>query len=47
MGSVKLWVINLAKYYLPNAARTTQVGVALSNSFAFGGFNVMLAFGRV
>jgi nodulation protein E len=31
---------------LPNAARTEQVEHALSNSFAFGGLNAVLAFRR-
>lgn len=32
---------------IPNAARAVQVEAALSNSFAFGGLNAVLAFGRV
>jgi nodulation protein E len=31
---------------VPNAARRTEVEVALSNSFAFGGLNAVLAFRR-
>jgi nodulation protein E len=31
---------------IPNQARAAQVGYALSNSFAFGGLNAVLAFGR-
>lgn len=31
----------------PNAARQAEVGAALSNSFAFGGLNAVLAFRRV
>jgi 3-oxoacyl-(acyl-carrier-protein) synthase len=30
--------------YIPNQARTLQVGAALSNSFAFGGLNAVVAF---
>jgi nodulation protein E len=29
---------------IPNAARRASVGAALSNSFAFGGLNAVLAF---
>lgn len=32
--------------YVPNEARAANVGVALSNSFAFGGNNTTLVFGR-
>jgi nodulation protein E len=32
---------------IPNAARALRVEAALSNSFAFGGVNAVLAFGRV
>jgi nodulation protein E len=32
---------------IPNAARALRVEAALSNSFAFGGLNAVLAFGRV
>ncbi|HVY54251.1 MAG TPA: beta-ketoacyl-[acyl-carrier-protein] synthase II, partial [Thermodesulfobacteriota bacterium] len=32
--------------YVPNAARRMAVDTALSNSFAFGGMNATLAFGR-
>jgi len=32
---------------IPNVARAVQVEAALSNSFAFGGLNAVLAFGRV
>ena len=32
--------------YVPNAARRTDVKLALSNSFAFGGHNAVLAFRR-
>jgi nodulation protein E len=32
---------------IPNQARAAQVEYALSNSFAFGGLNAVLAFGRV
>jgi nodulation protein E len=31
---------------IPNKARQAQVEYALSNSFAFGGLNAVLAFGR-
>jgi nodulation protein E len=31
---------------VPNAARRKPIGIALSNSFAFGGLNAVLAFGR-
>ena len=30
--------------YIPNQARAVQVGAALSNSFAFGGLNAVVAF---
>ena len=33
--------------YIPNAARATRVEAALSNSFAFGGLNAVLAFRAV
>jgi nodulation protein E len=33
--------------YVPNQARSIQVGAALSNSFAFGGLNAVLAFRAV
>jgi 3-oxoacyl-[acyl-carrier-protein] synthase II len=32
--------------YIPNESRTTEVNFAISNSFAFGGHNAVLAFGR-
>jgi len=32
--------------YVPNAARKTEVNLALSNSFGFGGFNATLVFRR-
>ena len=32
--------------YVPNQARSRPVGIALSNSFAFGGNNTALAFGK-
>jgi nodulation protein E len=31
---------------VPNAARRTPIGIALTNSFAFGGLNAVLALGR-
>jgi nodulation protein E len=31
---------------VPNRARTAEVGTALSNAFAFGGLNAVLAFAR-
>ena len=30
--------------YIPNTARAASVGAALSNSFAFGGLNAVIAF---
>jgi 3-oxoacyl-[acyl-carrier-protein] synthase II len=33
--------------YVPNNAREAHVGVALSNSFGFGGHNVCLAFSKM
>jgi nodulation protein E len=33
--------------YIPNESRTQQVGAALSNSFAFGGLNAVIAFRAV
>jgi 3-oxoacyl-[acyl-carrier-protein] synthase II len=33
--------------YLPNAARTCQIRVALSNSFGFGGHNATLIVGAL
>jgi nodulation protein E len=33
--------------YIPNKPRTQQVGAALSNSFAFGGLNAVIAFRAV
>ena len=33
--------------YIPNQSRTQQVGAALSNSFAFGGLNAVVAFRAV
>jgi nodulation protein E len=32
--------------YVPNQARTQRIGAALSNSFAFGGLNAVLALKR-
>jgi 3-oxoacyl-[acyl-carrier-protein] synthase II len=32
--------------YVPNNSRTREIGIALSNSFAFGGNNTSLIFGR-
>jgi 3-oxoacyl-[acyl-carrier-protein] synthase II len=32
--------------YVPNQSRTAKVGIALSNSFAFGGNNTVLVFGK-
>jgi nodulation protein E len=33
--------------YIPNQARVQRVGAALSNSFAFGGLNAVVAFRAV
>jgi 3-oxoacyl-(acyl-carrier-protein) synthase len=33
--------------YVPNTARTLRVEAAISNSFAFGGLNAVLAIKRV
>ena len=33
--------------YVPNEPRKVNIGVALSNSFAFGGNNTALVFGRI
>jgi len=33
--------------YVPNAARSMTIDTALSNSFAFGGLNAVLAFRRL
>ena len=33
--------------YIPNQARAQKVGAALSNSFAFGGLNAVIAFRSV
>jgi nodulation protein E len=33
--------------YIPNESRAARVGAALSNSFAFGGLNAVVAFRAV
>jgi 3-oxoacyl-[acyl-carrier-protein] synthase II len=33
--------------YVPNVARDMKIGIAISNSFGFGGTNGTLVFGRV
>ncbi|MEP6716948.1 MAG: beta-ACP synthase, partial [Terriglobia bacterium] len=33
--------------YIPNQARNAEFEFTISNSFAFGGLNAVLAFGRI